>query len=79
MNGTIRITLKLIGPFVYKAGFSEKTIEVEAGATVESVINSINLDPSRPRIVTRNGRAVTPAEKLEDGDRLVIAPIYSGG
>lgn len=75
----MKITVKLIGPFIYKAGFSEKTIEIDHGATVASVVASLNLDLSRPHIITRNGRAVTPAEKVEDGDRLVIAPIYSGG
>ncbi len=75
----MKITVKLIGPFVYKAGFSEKTLEIGDGATVASAIASLNLDLSRPHIVTRNGRAVAPTEKVEDGDRLVIAPIYSGG
>lgn len=75
----MKITIKLIGPFVYKAGFSETTIEIDGEATVASVIAFLNLDLSRPHIFTRNGRAVTPAEKVEDGDRLVIAPIYSGG
>ncbi len=75
----MKITIKLIGPFIYKAGFSEKTIQIDGEATIATVISSLNLDLSRPHIITRNGRAVTPAEKVEDGDRLVIAPIYSGG
>ncbi|MGQ9801167.1 MAG: MoaD/ThiS family protein [Candidatus Saccharicenans sp.] len=80
MSGTsIRITVKLIGPFVNQLGFSEKTMEVLAGATVESVLSSLPLDPKRPRIVTRNGQAVATGEKLNDGDRLAISPLYSGG
>ncbi|MCX7974003.1 MAG: MoaD/ThiS family protein [Candidatus Aminicenantes bacterium] len=75
----MKVTVKLIGPFIYKAGFSEKVIDLEPGATVSKVILTLNLDSSRPHIVTRNGRAVAPTEQLEDGDRLVIAPIYSGG
>lgn len=75
----MKITVKLIGPFAYKLGFSEKEIEVPETATVDSVVSGLNLDPSRPRIITRNGRAVAAGEKLEDGDRIVISPIYSGG
>lgn len=80
MSGTsIRIIVKLIGPFVNQLGFSEKTMEFPAGATVESVLSSLPLDPKRPRIVTRNGQAVAPGEKLNDGDRLAVSPLYSGG
>lgn len=80
MSGTnIRITIKLIGPFVNQLGFSEKIIEIPVGATVESVLSSLALDPKRPKIVTRNGQAVATGEKLNEGDRLAISPLYSGG
>lgn len=80
MSGeNIRITVKLIGPFVNQLGFSEKTMEFPAGATVESVLCSLPLDPKRPRIVTRNGQAIATGEKLNDGDRVAISPLYSGG
>ncbi|MGQ9470158.1 MAG: MoaD/ThiS family protein [Candidatus Aminicenantales bacterium] len=75
----MKVTIKLIGPFAYKLGFSEKEIEVAEEATVEAAISALNLDPSRPRIITRNGRAVVPGERLKEGDRIVISPIYSGG
>lgn len=76
---SIRITVKLIGPFVNQLGFSEKIMEIPVGTTVESVLSSLPLDPKRPRIVTRNGQAVASGEKLNDGDRLAISPLYSGG
>lgn len=80
MCGTsIRITIKLIGPFVNQLGFSEKVMEIPVGSTVESVLSSLPLNPKRPKIVTRNGQAVATAEKLNDGDRLAISPLYSGG
>ncbi|MGB9906088.1 MAG: MoaD/ThiS family protein [Candidatus Saccharicenans sp.] len=80
MSGTnIKITVKLIGPFVNQLGFSEKIMEFPAGATVESVLSSLPLDPKRPRIVTRNGQAVATGERLNDGDRLAVSPLYSGG
>lgn len=75
----MKVTVKLIGPFIHKAGFSEKEIDLPAEATVEAILSSLPLDPSRPRIVTRNGQAVAPGEKLQEGDRIVISPLYSGG
>jgi molybdopterin converting factor small subunit len=75
----MRITVKLIGPFIQAFGFSEKDIAVPAGTTADGVIDLVGIDKARPKIVTRNGRAVAPEEPLADGDRLVIAPIYSGG
>jgi molybdopterin converting factor small subunit len=73
------ITVKLIGPFVQLFGFSEKQLDVPAGTTSDDLIGLVSIDRSRPKIVTRNGRAVVPDEALADGDRVVISPIYSGG
>jgi len=75
----MKITVKLIGPFVQAAGFSEKTFDVPAGTTPDEIIGRVGLDKGRPKIVTRNGAAVGPAEPVAEGDRIVIAPIYSGG
>ncbi len=75
----MKITVKLIGPFIQVFGFSERTIDVPEGTTTEDVLSVVAVDKSRPKIVTRNGRAVAPGEKVEEGDRVVISPIYSGG
>jgi molybdopterin converting factor small subunit len=75
----VKITVKLIGPFVQVFGFSEKELDVPAGTTAEELISLVSIDRSRPKIVTRNGRAVVPDEALAEGDRVVISPIYSGG
>ena len=75
----VKITIKLIGPFVQAAGFSEKTFDVPAGTNPEELVGLVGLDRNRPKIVTRNGAAVGPAEPVAEGDRIVIAPIYSGG
>jgi len=75
----IKVTIKLIGPLLNQVGFSEKMIEVPEGATVELLISTLPLDPNRPKIITRNGQAVTPSVELKDGDRIAISPIYSGG
>jgi len=75
----VKITVKLIGPFVQVFGFSEKELDVPEGTTAEELISLVSIDKSRPKIVTRNGRAVVPDEALAEGDRVVISPIYSGG
>ena len=75
----MKITVKLIGPFIQIFGFSEKQVDVPAATTAEDLIALVSIDRSRPKIVTRNGRAVVPGEALAEGDRVVISPIYSGG
>ena len=75
----MKVTVKLIGPLIYAAGFSEKTITLGGPATVGEVLARVDIGKNRPTILTRNGRAVAPLDHLEDGDRLVISPIYSGG
>lgn len=75
----MKVTVKLIGPLIYEAGFSEKEIEIGSGATVESLLEKINLSRPRPKVVIRNGKAVVPNEVLADGDRIAVSPIYSGG
>jgi sulfur carrier protein ThiS len=75
----VKITVKLIGPFIQLFGFGEKELDVPAGTTAEDLIGLVSIDRARPKIVTRNGRAVVPDEALAEGDRVVISPIYSGG
>lgn len=75
----MKITVKLIGPFVQALGFSEKDMECPVGTTADGLVALVDIDKARPKIVTRNGRAVAPDEALADGDRIVISPIYSGG
>jgi len=73
------VTVKLIGPLAYAAGFSEKELALTGRTTAAELLARVNVGKSRPTIVTRNGKAVASLDVLEDGDRLVIAPIYSGG
>jgi len=75
----MKITIKIIGPFVVSAGFSEKEVDLPEGATGEAVVALINLNNPKPMIMTRNGESLRPQDPLRDGDRVVIAPIYSGG
>jgi molybdopterin converting factor small subunit len=73
------VRVKLIGPLMYEAGFSEKDIEVPAATTADALLDLVAVPRQRPKIVTRNGRAIAPEEVLEDGDKIAISPIYSGG
>lgn len=75
----MKITVKLIGPLMYEAGFSEKEIEIGDGSTVESLLEAIGFVRPRPKVITCNGRAVVPNEILAEGDRVAVSPIYSGG
>ncbi len=75
----MKITVKLIGPFIYDAGYSEKDVEAPAAITLDALFDLLKIPKERPKIVTRNGRAVVPQDLLEDGDRIAISPIYSGG
>jgi sulfur carrier protein ThiS len=75
----MKIQVKIIGPFIYQAGFSEKELELEKPMTAGQLLGMINLPEGRPKIMTRNGKAVAPQEQLEDGDRIAVCPLYSGG
>ena len=73
------VTVKLIGPFIQAAGFSEKNFVIPKGTTADALIGLVGIDEKRPKIVTRNGRAIAPGEQIQERDRIVISPIYSGG
>jgi len=75
----MKIKVKVIGPFIYQAGFSEKELEMERRITAAQLLSLLNLQEGRPKIMTRNGKAIAPKEELEDGDRIAICPLYSGG
>ncbi len=75
----MKITIKLIGPLIYEAGFNEKDIEVPAATTAGALLDLIALAKERPKIVTRNGKSIALQEPLSDGDKIAVSPIYSGG
>lgn len=75
----MKVTVKLIGPLIYEGGFSEKTLTLSRPMTAAELSAYVKIDRKRPTIITRNGRAVAPGDTLEDGDRVVISHIYSGG
>ena len=72
------VTVRVIGPLAYAAGFSERTLAVPDPTTAGQLLARVRL-ADRPSIVTRNGKAVSAHDVLVHGDRVVISPIYSGG
>lgn len=74
-----RIQVKVIGPLIYKTGFSEKELDLDPSTTIRELIDLIGVPPERPRIVTRNGAAVRPEDRIAEGDKIAVSPIYSGG
>ena len=75
----MKVTVKLIGPLIYEGGFSEKVVEPPGPMTAGELSAFVKIDRKRPTIMTRNGRAVGGDERINDGDRVVISHIYSGG
>lgn len=75
----MKVTVKLIGPLIYKAGFSEKEVHLPVKATTQDLLSHIKIEHCRSTIITRNGKAVGPSEHLANGDRVAISPLYSGG
>lgn len=75
----MKVTVKLIGPLIYEGGFSEKVVQLPGPMTAGELPAFVKIDRKRPVIITRNGRAVANSDGLDDGDRVVISHIYSGG
>ncbi len=75
----MKVTVKLIGPLIYEGGFSEKELDLAGPVTAAELSAAVKIDRKRPVIMTRNGKAVAGGDFIEDGDRVVISHIYSGG
>ncbi|MBN1938274.1 MAG: MoaD/ThiS family protein [Candidatus Aminicenantes bacterium] len=75
----MKVLVKVIGPLIYKTGFSEKDLDLPPRTTVAELVTIIGIPADRPRITTRNGKAVLPEDEIEEGDKIAVSPIYSGG
>jgi sulfur carrier protein ThiS len=75
----MRVTIKLVGGLVHTVGFSERVVDLPVGTTVAGLLDTIGIDPARPLIVGRNGWAIETDDKVHDGDRILISPVFSGG
>ena len=75
----MKVQVKVIGYLVHQAGFSEKEVELPGPVTADELLSRIRIEKTLPKFLTRNGKGITIADQLEDGDQVVIAPLYSGG
>ena len=87
-TGRICITLKLFAsltkflPEAYRKN-REMPMEVDANATIESIIAPLGMPPALVKLVLLNGVFVPPdkrkATRFTDGDALAIWPPIAGG
>ena len=75
----MKIKIKIFGHFIYQSGFREKEVTIPRSITVAELLPLINLKEQSSMIITRNGKKINPADKIMDGDKIVIAPYFSGG
>jgi len=75
----MKVQVKVIGYFIYQAGFSEKELDIPQATTAGELLSLINIKRRLPRIMMLNGKGIGPDKKLKNGDRIVIAPLAGGG
>ena len=75
----MRITFRLTGGLAHKVGFSHRELDVEPGTTIADLLARFAIDPAWPMIIARNGWAVDADVRVEPGDRIMVAPVFSGG
>lgn len=74
----MKIRVRLIGQFIERFGFSEREFELAQDATAAELVKNLGMQ-GLPSVVSRNGESLLAGERLNEGDRVVIAPIFSGG
>ena len=74
----MKVTVRLFGRLMERYGFSEKEVEVPEPCTAGDLVRRVGIEEA-PLALSRNAEMVRPDEKLRDGDRVLIAPIFSGG
>lgn len=75
----MKATVKLAGGLVQTVGFSERELELSPGTTVAELLDALAIDRTRPLVVARNGWAIDLVEEVQDGDRILVSPVFSGG
>jgi molybdopterin converting factor small subunit len=53
--------------------------EMEQGATIKDLLDAVNLEEEKPKMIFRNSKHAKPQTPLEDGDRIAIFPPVAGG
>ena len=75
----MKVTVKLVGGLVHALGFSEQQLDLPAGTTAGALVAGLGIDRPGSVITTRNGQGIALDEALDEGDRILISPPFSGG
>jgi sulfur carrier protein ThiS len=74
----VKVRVRLIGAFIPRFGFSEKELDLPSPCTAADLAARLGMEGVE-RVMSKHGRGVAPADLLEEGDRVVISQIFSGG
>ncbi len=77
----MKITVVFIGSLINKMRFSEKDYILPDNSTLKTIIEKLGLEDYKKnrKLILRNGKPIKEDDLLNDGDRIVISHIYSGG
>ncbi|HSQ36290.1 MAG TPA: MoaD/ThiS family protein [Acidimicrobiia bacterium] len=75
----MRVTVRLIGGLVHTMGFAEERIDLPAGVTAGALLAGLGIDRPGSVLTTRNGHGIALDEAIEEDDRILISPPFSGG
>jgi len=75
----VRVTVRLIGGLVHTMGFTEERIDLPAGVTAGALLAGLGIDRPGSVLTTRNGHGIALDEAIEEDDRILISPPFSGG
>jgi len=75
----MKITVKLVGGLVSRLGFGQREQDVPAGTTAGALLAALGVPDPRTVITTRNGWGIAPEEVIQEGDRILVSPPFSGG
>ena len=75
----MKVLVKLIGGLVHTVGFAEREMDLPAGTTAGALLASLGIGRPGWVITTRNGQGIALDETVEEGDRILISPPFSGG
>jgi len=60
-------------------GFAEERIDLPAGVTAGALLAGLGIDRPGSVLTTRNGHGIALDEAIEEDDRILISPPFSGG
>ena len=74
----MKVTVRPIGSFIQKLGYSEKELDLPEATTVDQLIARLGL-AGIPNLVSREGVVLHGHEPLAEGDRVMLSALFSGG